>query len=169
MTMWGAGFYGDSCRECGYAWTMSPEDATALILDAPRRFSELLDGADGSVRHRDLTWSVKAYVSHVADNLRGWAERIRSGTAAGQTLLRPVDPDALAAIRGYEHMPLETALWSLEHSAAIWADAVADSADLDLDFTHPTRGQQSLAELVLTVAHDTAHHEWDIRRSLAGE
>ena len=168
MTTWGAGFYGDPCRECGYEWTISPEDATALILDAPRRFSELLDGADGSVRHRDLTWSVKAYVSHVADNLRGWAERIRSGTAAGQTLLRPVDPDAMAAIRGYEHMPLETALWSLQHSANIWADAIAGSGGSDIEFTHPTRGQQSLAELVLTVAHDTAHHEWDIRRSLAG-
>ena len=168
MTTWGAGFYGDPCRECGYAWTISPEDATALILDAPRRFTELLDGADGSVRHRDLTWSVKAYVSHVADNLRGWAERIRSGTAAGQTLLRPVDPDAMAAIRGYEHMSLETALWSLQHSANIWADAIAGAGGSDLEFTHPTRGQQSLAELVLTVAHDTAHHEWDIRRSLAG-
>ena len=89
MTMWGAGFYGDPCRECGYAWSISPEDATALILDAPRRFAELLDGQDGSVRHRDLTWSVKAYVSHVADNIRGWAERIQSGTSAGQTLLRP--------------------------------------------------------------------------------
>ena len=168
MTTWGAGFYGEPCRECGYAWTISPEEATALILDAPCRYAELLDGADGSVRHRDLTWSVKAYVSHVADNIRGWAERIRSGTAAGQTLLRPVDPDALAAVRGYEHMPLQTALWSLKHSAAIWADAVAGPAGQDFMFTHPTRGQQSLAELVLTVAHDTAHHEWDIRRSLSG-
>lgn len=168
MTMWGAGFYGDPCGECGFAWSISPEDATALILDAPRRFAELLDGADGSVRHPDLTWSVKAYVCHVADNLRGWAERIRSGTASGQTLLRPVDPDDMAAIRGYEHMPLETALWSLKHSASIWADAVAGSGGLHVEFTHPTRGQQSLAELVLTVAHDTAHHEWDIRRSLGG-
>ncbi len=79
-----------------------------------------------------------------------------------------MDPDAIAAIRGYEHMPLETALWSLQHSANIWADAIAGSGGSDIEFTHPTRGQQSLAELVLTVAHDTAHHEWDIRRSLAG-
>ncbi len=134
----------------------------------PGGFAELLDGQDGSVRHRDLTWSVKAYVSHVADNIRGWAEHIRSGTAAGQTLLRPVDPDAMAAIRGYEHMSVQTALWSLKHSASIWADAIAASGDRDFEFTHPTRGQQSLAELVLTVAHDTAHHEWDIQRSLAG-
>ena len=156
----------DPCRECGYSWAISPEEATALILDAPRRYAELLDGADGSEQHPDLTWSVKAYVSHVADNLRTWAERIISGTA-GQTLVRPFDQDDLAAIRGYEHMTLETALWSLGHSASIWADAIAASAGHDFVLTHPERGELPLAEVVLTVAHDTAHHEWDIRRSLS--
>ncbi|MXW31085.1 MAG: DinB family protein [Chloroflexi bacterium] len=166
MTTWGARFYGDPCRECGYSWAISPEEATALILDAPRRYAELLDSADGSARHPDLTWSVKAYVSHVADNLRTWAERIVSATTAGQTLVRPFEQDDLAEVRGYEHMALETALWSLGHSANIWADAVAGIDDLDLVLEHPERGMLSLAEVILTVAHDTAHHEWDIRRSL---
>ena len=166
MTTWGAGFYGDPCRECGYSWSISPEEANALIADAPRRYAEMLDGADGNARHPALTWSAKAYVCHVADNLRNWAERIVNASAAGQTALRPTDADILAATRGYESMPLATALWSLGHSANIWADAMAASAGQDFMFTHPTRGQQSLTELVLTVAHDTAHHEWDIRRSL---
>ena len=166
MTTWGARFYGDPCRECGYSWSISREEANALIADAPRRYAELLDGADGDVRHPDLTWSVKAYVSHVADNLRTWAERIMSATTAGQTLVRPFDQDDLAEIRGYEHMALETALWSLKHSAGIWADAMAASAGQDFVLTHPERGELSLTEVVLTVAHDTVHHEWDIRRSL---
>ena len=166
MTMWGAGFYGDPCRECGYSWAISREEATALILDAPRRYAELLDGADGRARHPDLTWSVTAYVEHVADNLRNWAERIVSAAAAGQTTLRPTDQDVVAAARAYESMPLATALWSLQQSANIWAAAMAACAGGDFMFSHPTRGQQSLAELILTVAHDTAHHEWDIRRSL---
>ena len=104
-------------------------------------------------------------MSHVADNLRTWAERIVSGTA-GQTLVRPFEQDDLAEVRGYEHMALETALWSLGHSVNIWADAVAGIDDLDLVLEHPERGMLSLAEVILTVAHDTAHHEWDIRRSL---
>ena len=166
MTTWGAGFYGEPCRECGYSWAISPEEATALILDAPRCYAALLDGADGSERRPDLTWSVTMYVEHVADNLRNWAERIVSAVAAGQTALRPTDQDVVAAARAYETMPLATALWSLGHSANIWADAMAASAGRDIVFAHPTRGQQPLAELVLTVAHDTAHHEWDIRRSL---
>ena len=43
---------------------------------------------------------MKAYVSHVADNLRTWAERIMSATTSGQTLVRPFDQDDLAEIRG---------------------------------------------------------------------
>ena len=166
MTTWGARNYGDPCRECGFSWSISRKEANALILDAPRRYAELLDGADGNTRHPDLTWSITAYVEHVSDNLRNWAERIVSGVAAGQTTLRPTDADILAATRGYESMPLATALWSVGHSVNIWADAMAASAGQDIMFSHPTRGEQSLTELVLTVAHDTAHHEWDIRRSL---
>ena len=158
MTTWGAGFYGDPCLDCGYSWSMSREEANALIADAPRRYAELLDGADGSTRHPALTWSVTAYVEHVADNLRNWAERIMNAVAAGQTTLRPTDQDVVAVARAYESMPLATALWSVGHSASIWADAMAASAGQDIMFSHPTRGQQSLTELVLTVAHDTAHH-----------
>ena len=83
MKTWGAGFYGDPCRECGYSWSISPEEANALIADAPRRYAELLDGADGNARHPALTWSAKAYVCHVADNLRNWAERIVNASSGG--------------------------------------------------------------------------------------
>ena len=167
MTTWGARNYGDPCRECGYSWSISREEANALIADAPRRYAELLDGADGNERHTDLTWSVTAYVCHVADNLRNWAERIMSA-AAGHTLIRPFDQDDLAEIRGYEHMPLQTALWSLGHSANIWADAMAASAGQDFVLDHPERGLLPAVEVMQMVAHDTAHHEWDIRRSLNG-
>ena len=165
MTTGGARNYGDPCRECGFSWSLSREEANALIAGAPRRYADLLDGADGNARHPDLTWSVKAYVCHVADNLRTWAERIMNATA-GQTLVYPFDQDDLAALRGYEHMPLQTALWSLGHSASIWADAVGSSGDRDIALDHPERGLLPAVEVMLMVAHDTAHHEWDIRRSL---
>ena len=166
MTTWGARNYGDPCRECGFSWSISRKEANALILDAPRRYAQLLEGAEGDVRHPALTWSVKAYVCHVADNLRNWAERIMNATASGQTLIWPFDQDDLAELRGYEHMPLQTALWSLGHSANIWEDALVSSGDRDLVLDHPERGLLSADEVMLMVAHDTAHHDWDIRRSL---
>ena len=38
-------------------------------------------------------------------------------------------------------MALETALWSLKHSAGIWADAMAASAGQDFVLTHPDAGR----------------------------
>lgn len=36
----------------------------------------ILEGRTGSERHPDLAWSVGAYVCHINDNLRIWAERL---------------------------------------------------------------------------------------------
>ena len=166
MNTYGTSVYGDPFRECGFEWSASLEAAAGLIADAPRRYADLLDGQDGTTQHQDLTWTVKAYVFHVADNIRIWAERLWSGATVGQELIRSYDQDALATVRGYEHMPLRTALWSLSHSAAIWNEALAATFDRDLSFNYPGRGVQTLSEVVQTVAHDTVHHEWDISRSL---
>ena len=69
-TDWGPGLYGDPCRECGYDWSIMPEDALALMAAIPARYAALLGNSDGSQRHLDLGWSAGAYVCHVADNLR---------------------------------------------------------------------------------------------------
>ena len=167
MNTFGINTYGDPCRECGFGWSTSLVVSAGLIADAPRRYAELLDGQDGTAQHQDLTWTAKAYVSHVADNIRIWAERLWSRATVGQELIRSYDQDALAAVRGYEHMPLETALWSLSHSVAAWNEALEATSDRDLSFSYPGRGVQTLTDIVQTIAHDTVHHEWDIARSLA--
>lgn len=167
MNTFGINTYGDPCRECGFGWSTSLVASAGLIADAPRRYAELLDDQDGTAQHQDLTWTVKAYVFHVADNIRIWAERLWSRVTVGQELISSYDQDDLAAVRGYEHMPLQTALWSLSHSVAAWNEALAATSDRDLSFNYPGRGVQTLTEVVQTVAHDTVHHEWDIARSLA--
>lgn len=85
-------------------------------------------------------WTVKAYVFHVADNIRIRAERLWSRATVGQELIRSYDQDALATVRGYEHMPLQTALWSLSHSVATWNEALAATFDRDLSFNYSGRG-----------------------------
>ena len=167
MNAFGTSAYGDPCRECGFGWSTSLEASAGLIADAPRRYAVLLDGQDGTAQHQDLTWTVKAYVFHVADNIRIWAERLWSRATVDQELIHSYDQDALAAVRGYEHMPLQTALWSLSHSLATWNEALAATDDCDSSFNYPGRGLQTLSEVVQIVAHDTVHHEWDISRSLA--
>ncbi len=167
MNSFGITTYGDPCRECGFEWSTSLDASAGIIAGAPRRYTELLDGHDGTAQHHDLTWTVNAYVFHVADNIRIWAERLWSRATAGQELIHSYDQDALAAVRGYEHMPLQTALWSLSQSVAAWTEALEATSDSPAIFNYPGRGIQTLTEVVQTIAHDTVHHEWDIARSLA--
>jgi len=76
MSDWGPSLYGDPCRECGFDWNLSVAEGTRQVAVLPAAFAEALSGASGNERHPDLTWSTSAYVSHVADNLRIWTERL---------------------------------------------------------------------------------------------
>jgi hypothetical protein len=80
---WGAGLYGDPCRECGFGWKLSPAQAVASVQAVPDSYARRLAGATGRERHPDLAWTAAAYVSHVTDNLRTWAERLAGGYLAG--------------------------------------------------------------------------------------
>jgi hypothetical protein len=67
VTEWGRRRYGDPCRECGYAWTITEAGAIDLVRAVPDRYAELLDGCAGTVHGAGLAWSAGAYVCHVAD------------------------------------------------------------------------------------------------------
>ncbi len=78
----GPRFYGDPCRECGFPWSMPIDDAIGAVAALPGSYREVIDRASGEERSPDLGWSVTAYVCHVADNLRIWAERLTGIAAA---------------------------------------------------------------------------------------
>ena len=166
MSEWDRNVYGDPCRECGFAWSISQADAGSLVANIPARYSELLDGRDASLRHPDLSWSVGAYVCHVADNMRIWAERL-AGLALGATNpIGPYDQDDLARVRNYGRVPLEAGLWSLTRAAADWREAVELATDRKVVMEHPERGSLSVLDVVRSIAHGAHHHAWDIQRSL---
>lgn len=167
MNTWGVGVYGNPCRECGFDWSISMETAAALIEDVPDRYASLLEGQDGAAQHPELAWSIGAYVCHVADNLRIYAERMWSSLEADQVNLAAYDQDDLALVRKYEYISTKTALWSLSHSAAMWREAFEAAARREPTFNHPERGLQTLSDIVQSNCHDAIYHEWDIRRSLA--
>ena len=166
MNTWGVAVWGDPCRECGFDWSIPLDAAASLVTEVPRRYADLLDGQDGTAQLPSLAWSAKAYVFHVVDNLWIYAERLWGAVVAKQVGIHPYDPDALAAVRGYERIPVQAALWALSHAARVWNEALEAATDLDLSFDHPERGPQTLRDIVQSVAHDAVHHEWDIRRSL---
>jgi hypothetical protein len=166
MNEWARQTFGDPCRECGFSWSIDMSDAVLLVAGLPARLDAVLVDATGDERHPSLGWSVSAYVSHVADNLRIWAERLVGITRGGSSTIASYDENALADVRAYGGIPLAAALWSLGLATQAWLDAV-ESSPPELVMHHPEMGALSLADVVRINVHDGAHHVWDIERSLA--
>ena len=136
------------------------------MADALSTLRNNLEDKIGRERHPDLTWPVVAYIAHMCDNLRIWAERIVGISRGGSVDVVPYDENALAAARCYDALSLPGALWSLGRSVDDWLVAT-DAAPRYLAMQHHERGRQGLLGVLRSNAHDVAHHVWDIRRSLA--
>ena len=160
--------YGDPCRECGFDWSIEPNEAILLVEALPDRFAAVLDSSTGDEVFPGTTWSAKGYVFHVADNLRIFAERLEGVAAGGSTALPSYDQEELAAARRYEEMSLQSALWSLRDAVASWARANRASLTRGATFLHEERGPLSAAEIARGPAHDAVHHLWDVERATGG-
>ncbi len=159
--------YGDPCRDCGFDWSLTSEEAVAAVLAVPDRCAELLRGRTGAERHPDLGWSAAAYVSHVADNLAMWAGWVAAARLDGVTVAPGYDPDALAAARRYEVATAQSSVWWLHQCAAAWAAALGPACDAGVELQHARRGRQRAQDVARNNAHDAHHHVHDVRRILA--
>ena len=184
---WGPATYGEPCAECGFSWAADLDASVALVSKIPAAYARMLQGASGDERPDPSAWTTTAYVSHVGDNLRIWAERLAGIIRGGSPDVGGYDQDALAAARGYASISLPSALWSLSRSVDDWLGVVAEVAaasavveeeaevaevaeasQLRPVLVHPERGPQSLVEVVRSNAHDAFHHQWDIQRAQDG-
>ncbi|MEI6700848.1 MAG: hypothetical protein WCL38_03730, partial [Actinomycetota bacterium] len=120
MNDWGSSIYGDPCRECGFDWNISLTSAISLVADLPAVFGRFLAGRSGSEQGLGLSWSVAEYVTHVADNLRIWAERLMGSVAGGPLVVGSYDENELARACNYRQIPIQAALWSLTRSVDDW-------------------------------------------------
>lgn len=167
MEKWGAGLYGDPCGGCGYGWSLSPREAVGVLDELPSRFRTLLNGCTGHERHPDLGWGPTAYVCHVVDNLRIWAEGLGAGTRlSGEVAIPGYDPDLLADARRYHQIAPEAALWSLESAVATWSESVITALDEGVVLRHAARGIQRAEDVARNNVHDAYHHAWDVERIL---
>lgn len=159
--------YGDPCRECGFAWADAPETVIAAVEAVPAELVALLAGTTGDEVPTGATWLVKAYVFHVADNLRIFAERLEGVFAGASPALAAYDENELAAARGYEAMSLEAALWSVGGAVAAWSAASREALRRpELVYLHAERGPLAPPEIVRAPGHDALHHVWDVRRAV---
>jgi hypothetical protein len=167
VEQWGAALYGNPCRECGFGWELTPEQAIASVREVPGAYAARLAGATGRERHPDLAWTAAAYVCHVTDNLRTWAERLAGGYLAADLAIAGYDPDLLSQARRYDEVSLAGALWSLRWAAIAWSEAAETALAAGLVLQHATRGAQRAEDVARNNAHDARHHLWDIARIVA--
>jgi hypothetical protein len=158
--------YGDPCRECGFDWARSPEAAVTAVERLPAAFAGMLVGSTGDAVPSGCTWSAKAYVFHVADNLRIFAERLEGVRAGGPRELIGYDENELAAARHYEEMSLPAALWSIDNAVPLWAVASRAALQAGTTFRHSEYGELRASEIVRAPAHDALHHAWDVSRAV---
>lgn len=164
MNEWGRRTFGDPCRECAYDWSLSRAEVCALVGAVPGRYAQILEGCDGTEQIEELDWPATAYVCHVADNLRIWAERLVASSAGMEVKIAPYDNELLAVARNYAAVPLSGALWSLGRAVDDWLNAVALVENLDVILVHPDRGPQDALDTARNNAHDAFHHSWDLTR-----
>lgn len=135
-----------------------------MVRAAPGSYQGWLARATGWERHPDLAWTAAAYVCHVTDNLRTWAERLAGGYLAADRAVAGYDPDLLSRARRYDQVSLAGALWSLRWAATAWTEAAEAALAASLVLQHATRGPQRAEDVARNNAHDTHHHLWDIAR-----
>jgi hypothetical protein len=155
--------YGDPCRGCGYDWSIEPDFCSDIVSNAPARFAALLAGQDGMREVAELQWNAAAYVVHVADVLRIWADRVAGAALGSADPIVPYDEDELGVVRGYVGLPLTGALWALERAVGDWkaAEKLADLSGATLN--HPEQGPLGLDEIRRIMAHEVEHHATDLR------
>jgi hypothetical protein len=157
---------GSSCAECGFSWLATGDEALATVRDGPESFAGLLEGREATMSPAPRTWSPSAYVWHVSDLVRAWAERLHSLAADPEAAWAGFDPDELAQARHYEALPATTGPWSLARSV----DALVLSLEphtIEAPFVHPEWGSGTVADALRWLAHETVHHQLDVRRGLA--
>jgi hypothetical protein len=162
MSAWGPSLYGDPCDGCGFVWSITLEQAVAVVTAAPNALDRALQPGDGDRRHPGLAWPVVGYVCHVGDNLRIWAERLAGLSLGDDGPVGRYDQDQLAEARRYPEVSLAGARWSLRRAVHDWTDAVALAADAAVVLVHPDRGDQSVLDVAVSNAHDCHHHMADI-------
>jgi len=155
-----------ACRECGYRWTSTFEEARALIAATPARLRSLLEGRDDARRKPNATtWSPSGYVWHLSDWFRIQATRIQGIVHDPDYRHVGYDQDEVAGLFRYDELSPVAGLWSLEQSAAQLLLAT-DGIDPATPFRHPDHGEITVEDIVRYVGHEAPHHELDVRRGL---
>jgi len=149
------------CPACGFDWSIDAGDALTVIVSSPDRFEAALAGKNGMKSQEDGSWNATAYLWHLTDPARSWAERwVQISEMPGSRLVG-WDPDELAEVRGYRSLPTSAGLWALRSAVETFVEVTAMMAP-DAPFEHGDWGKGDVADGLRCLRHEFHHHEADV-------
>ena len=151
------------CEECGFAWTVSRDDAIDLVALLPEDATAALARIHQPMQQSGEHWSASMYVWHLVDVLRIGTERLLTLAHDPGEGLTCWDENALAEIRRYRQLSPSVGLIVLPAAAQEWA-AVASRAPAEAVVRHPEFGDLGALEVIRRNAHEAHHHLMDINR-----
>lgn len=154
--------YGDPCRGCGYDWSHDPVTCDGIVVGAPARFEAVLAGRGKREPCGELQWNATAYVTHLADVVRIWSDRVAAAALGSSDPVVPFDEDALGTACGYLDLPLTGGLWALGRAVGDWKAAETLADPMRTTLNHPEQGVLSLDEVRRILAHEAEHHFADL-------
>ncbi len=92
------------CEECGFAWTVSRNDAIDLVARLPEDATAALARIHQPMQQSGERWSASMYVWHLVDVLRIGTERLLTLAHDPGRGLTCWDENALAEIRRYRQL-----------------------------------------------------------------
>ena len=151
------------CAECGFAWTISRDDAIDLVTQLPVSATAALARVHQPTRQAGPRWSASMYVWHLVDVLRIGTERLLTLTHDPGRGITCWDENALAETRRYAQLSPAVGLMVLRTAAREWA-AAASEAPAEAVVRHPQFEDLGALEIIRRNAHEAHHHLMDINR-----
>jgi hypothetical protein len=155
----------EQCAECGFDWDLPLQEGLRTIEDLPTRAREIVERAGETVYRRPDGggWSANEYIWHLADTFHSSSEWLHDIRTRDHPTHYATDNDALAQVRGYERLPAELGLWSLEQSCRLFVDEAARTDPSRTCYYHDW--QDVAAGLVVSfLMHEAVHHLYDLER-----
>jgi hypothetical protein len=156
----------DVCPGCGFAWSISVDEAVHLVQGVADRYEQLLADGVGLRSDDPARWSAKGYLWHVVDVLRFGTERLWTLTLDTDAGVPGWDQVVMGAARQYEKLSPDGGLRALRVALRDWVKA-AREAPRAAKVEHAVLGDLTTVDSIRRNAHEVQHHELDIRNALA--
>ena len=150
------------------------EELMEKMEKGPDGFASAIRGVSDAILSRrpdGKNWTAKEIICHMRDTEEVFITRLRSVIAMEEPKFIPPEPDRWAEERQYMCNDLQGALSAFRKRRADTLKFFRELRPEQWDRTgiHPTRGRQTLKDLLGIIANHDPNHLEQLKRALAGQ